>query len=50
MRGAIETGFERSMGDEMDDSVRKFAIVAAVVGFFAHLSLWALDNLSLIHI
>ncbi len=28
----------------MDDSVRKFAIVAAVVGFFAHLSLWALDN------
>tara|TARA_B100001121_G_scaffold308901_1_gene334112 strand:+ start:153 stop:986 length:834 start_codon:yes stop_codon:yes gene_type:complete len=32
------------MGDEMDDSVRKFAIVAAVVGFFAHLSLWALDN------
>ena len=44
MRGAIETGFERSMGDEMDDSVRKFAIVAAVVGFFAHLSLWALDN------
>ena len=44
MRGAIETGFERSMGDEMDDTVRKFAIVAAVVGFFAHLSLWALDN------
>tara|TARA_Y100001935_G_scaffold96108_2_gene79908 strand:- start:2535 stop:3404 length:870 start_codon:yes stop_codon:yes gene_type:complete len=44
VRGAIETGFERSMGDEMDDSVRKFAIVAAVVGFFAHLSLWALDN------
>ena len=44
MRGAIETGFERSMGDEVDDSVRKFAIVAAVVGFFAHLSLWALDN------
>ncbi len=44
MRDAIETGFERSMGDEMDDSVRKFAIVAAVVGFFAHLSLWALDN------
>ena len=44
MIGAIETGFERSMGDEMDDSVRKFAIVAAVVGFFAHLSLWALDN------
>ena len=32
------------MGDEVDDSVRKFAIVAAVVGFFAHLSLWALDN------
>ncbi len=32
------------MGDEIDDSVRKFAIVAAVVGFFAHLSLWALDN------
>tara|TARA_B100001115_G_scaffold183949_1_gene184431 strand:- start:18 stop:887 length:870 start_codon:yes stop_codon:yes gene_type:complete len=44
VRGAIETGFERSMGDEVDDSVRKFAIVAAVVGFFAHLSLWALDN------
>ena len=44
MRDAIETGFERSMGDEMDDTVRKFAIVAAVVGFFAHLSLWALDN------
>ena len=44
MRDAIETGFERSMGDEIDDSVRKFAIVAAVVGFFAHLSLWALDN------
>ena len=44
MRGAIETGFEGSMGDEMDDTVRKFAIVAAVVGFFAHLSLWALDN------
>jgi len=44
VRDAIETGFERSMGDEIDDSVRKFAIVAAVVGFFAHLSLWALDN------
>ena len=28
----------------MDENVRKLAIVVAVIGFFAHLSLWALHN------
>ena len=44
VRDAIEVGFERSMGAGMDENVRRFAIIAAVTGFFAHLSLWALDN------
>ena len=44
MRDAIEVGFDRSMGPEMDENVRKLAIVVAVIGFFAHLSLWALHN------
>ena len=44
MRDTIEVGFDRSMGPEMDENVRKLAIVVAVVGFFAHLSLWALHN------
>ena len=44
VRDAIEVGFDRSMGPEMDENVRKLAIVVAVIGFFAHLSLWALHN------
>ena len=44
MRETIEVGFDRSMGPEMDENVRKLAIVVAVIGFFAHLSLWALHN------
>ena len=44
MRDTIEVGFDRSMGPEMDENVRKLAIVVAVIGFFAHLSLWALHN------
>ena len=44
VRETIEVGFDRSMGPEMDENVRKLAIVVAVIGFFAHLSLWALHN------
>ena len=44
VRDAIEAGFERSMGAGMDENVRRVAIISAVIGFFAHLSLWALDN------
>ena len=44
VRDTIEVGFDRSMGPEMDENVRKLAIAVAVVGFFAHLSLWALHN------
>jgi len=44
VRNAIEAGFERSMGVGMDERVRKFAIISAVIGFFAHLSIWVLDS------
>ena len=42
--------FDLCMGDEAEDRIRKAAIVSAVVGFFLHIGLWALDSLSLIHI
>ena len=36
--------FDLSMGDEAEDIIRKAAIVSAVVGFFLHIGLWALDS------
>ena len=36
--------FDLSMGDEAEDRIRKIAIVSAVVGFFLHIGLWALDS------
>ena len=36
--------FDMSMGDEAEDRIRKVAIVSAVVGFFLHIGLWALDS------
>ena len=36
--------FDLSMGDEAEDRIRKAAIVSAVVGFFLHIGLWALDS------
>jgi len=36
--------FELSMGDEAEERIRKAAIVFAVVGFFVHISFWALDS------
>ena len=34
--------FELSMGDAAEEKVRKAAIVSAVLGFFAHIAIWAL--------
>ena len=34
--------FELSMGDAAEEKIRKAAIVSAVVGFFAHIAIWAL--------
>lgn len=36
--------FEMCMGEEAEDRIRKVAIVSAVVGFFLHIGLWALDS------
>ena len=36
--------FDLCMGDEAEDRIRKAAIVSAVVGFFLHIGLWALDS------
>ena len=36
--------FDMCMGDEAEDRIRKVAIVSAVVGFFLHIGLWALDS------
>ena len=36
--------FDLCMGDEAEDKIRKAAIVSAVVGFFLHIGLWALDS------
>ncbi len=36
--------FDLCMGDEAEDRIRKAAIVSAVVGFFLHIGLWALDT------
>ena len=36
--------FDLCMGDEAEDRIRKAAIVSAVVGFFIHIGLWALDS------
>ena len=44
MRTAIERGFRVTMGEESDDIVRRGAIVLAIFGFLAHLSLWALHS------
>lgn len=44
VRDEVEAGFERLMGAGMDENVRRVAIISAVIGFFAHLSLWALNN------
>ena len=34
--------FELSMGDAAEEKIRKAAIVSAVLGFFAHIAIWAL--------
>ena len=34
--------FELSMGDAAEEKIRKAAILAAVLGFFAHMAIWAL--------
>ena len=34
--------FELSMGDAAEEKIRKAAIVAAVLGFFAHIAIWVL--------
>ena len=39
-----KVAFDLSMGDEAEDRIRKAAIVSAVVGFFLHIGLWALDS------
>ena len=36
--------FDMCMGEETEDRIRKVAIVSAVVGFFLHIGLWALDS------
>ena len=36
--------FDLCMGEEAEDRIRKVAIVSAVVGFFLHIGLWALDS------
>ena len=36
--------FDLCMGEEAEDRIRKAAIVSAVVGFFLHIGLWALDS------
>ena len=36
--------FDLFMGEEAEDRIRKAAIVLAVVGFFLHIGLWALDT------
>ena len=36
--------FDMCMGEEAEDRIRKVAIVSAVVGFFLHIGLWALDS------
>ena len=36
--------FDLCMPDEAEDRIRKAAIVSAVVGFFLHIGLWALDS------
>ena len=37
-----KTLFELSMGDAAEEKIRKAAIVSAVLGFFAHIAIWAL--------
>ena len=44
MRKWNKVVFDLSMGDEAEDRIRKIAIVSAVVGFFLHIGLWALDS------
>ena len=39
-----EVIFDMCMGEEAEDRIRKVAIVSAVVGFFLHIGLWALDS------
>ena len=39
-----EVVFDMCMGEEAEDRIRKVAIVSAVVGFFLHIGLWALDS------
>ena len=34
--------FELSMGDSTEESVRRASIALAVIGFFLHVSIWAL--------
>ena len=34
--------FELSMGDAAEEKIRKAAIVSAVLGFFAHIAIWAI--------
>ena len=36
--------FDMCMGEEAEDRIRKVAIVSAVVGFFLHIGLWALNS------
>jgi len=36
--------FELCMGDETEERIRKATIVLAVVGFFVHISFWALNS------
>ena len=42
--------FELSMGDAAEEKIRKAAIVAAVLGFFAHMAIWALFSIERISI
>ena len=44
MRKWNKVVFDLSMGDEAEDRIRKIAIVSAVVGFFLHIGVWALDS------
>lgn len=50
LRGLNSRAFDLSMGGSAEEFVRRVAIVLAVVGFVAHLALWALHSAGIIFI
>ncbi len=50
LRGLNSKAFDFTMGDSAEGFFRRVAIVLAVVGFFAHLALWALHSAGIVSI